>query len=87
MSKKPEFRPRITRVKLNPEQAVLRCDCYGEGWGTRQNVFGEGAGWSEDTVYTEAGNCLYNTKEHKIPNITPPFNPGCWSIAATNPAS
>ena len=28
MSKKPEFRPRITRVKLNPEQAVLTCNCY-----------------------------------------------------------
>jgi hypothetical protein len=28
MSKKPKFRPRITRVKLNPEQAVLACSCY-----------------------------------------------------------
>ena len=29
-----KFRPEITRVKLNPEQAVLTCNCYGEGWKT-----------------------------------------------------
>jgi hypothetical protein len=36
MSKKMKFKPRITRVKLNPEQAVLTCDCYdtGENWST-----------------------------------------------------
>lgn len=28
MSRKPKFKPVITRVKLNPEQAVLACDCY-----------------------------------------------------------
>lgn len=27
MSRKPKFRPRITRIKLNPEQAVLVCNC------------------------------------------------------------
>ena len=33
MSRKPKFKPRITRVKLNPEQAVLSCDCYtGHKW-------------------------------------------------------
>jgi len=26
--KKPKFKPEITRVKLNPEQAVLSCACY-----------------------------------------------------------
>lgn len=25
---KPKFQPVITRVKLNPEQAVLQCSCY-----------------------------------------------------------
>lgn len=30
MSRKPKFRPVITKVKLNPEQAVLQCDCYDE---------------------------------------------------------
>ena len=28
MPRKPKFRPVITRVKLNPEQAVLTCMCY-----------------------------------------------------------
>lgn len=28
MPRKPKFRPVITRVKLNPEQAVLACACY-----------------------------------------------------------
>ena len=27
MSKRLKFRPEITRVKLNPEQAVLACTC------------------------------------------------------------
>ncbi len=28
MKKKPRFNPEITRVKLNPEQAVLQCACF-----------------------------------------------------------
>jgi len=28
MPRKLKFRPVITRVKLNPEQAVLACACY-----------------------------------------------------------
>ena len=28
MSRKLKFKPVITRVKLNPEQAVLTCACY-----------------------------------------------------------
>jgi len=28
MGRKPKFKPRITRIKLNPEQAVLTCTCY-----------------------------------------------------------
>ena len=31
MSRKPRFKPEITRVKLNPEQAVLSCTCHGLG--------------------------------------------------------
>ena len=31
MSKKPKFKPVITRVKLNPEQAVLTCTCSTSG--------------------------------------------------------
>ena len=38
MGRKPKFRPVITRVKLNPEQAVLSCSCYSMGynWSTTQ---------------------------------------------------
>jgi len=32
MSRKPKFKPEITRVKLNPEQAVLSCMCYNTGY-------------------------------------------------------
>jgi hypothetical protein len=28
---KPKFKPEITRVKLNPEQAVLQCNCIDLG--------------------------------------------------------
>lgn len=43
MSRKEKFQPRITRVRLNPEQAVLACSCY--GWnlvypGTTLNAVG-----------------------------------------------
>ncbi|MFH1191654.1 MAG: hypothetical protein V1670_05615 [Candidatus Omnitrophota bacterium] len=31
MGRKPKFKPVITRVKLNPEQAVLSCNCYSSG--------------------------------------------------------
>jgi len=31
MSRKPKFRPEITRIKLNLEQAVLTCECYSVG--------------------------------------------------------
>ncbi len=32
MGRKPKFWPRITRIKLDPEQAVLSCTCYVNGW-------------------------------------------------------
>ncbi len=41
MSRKPKFKPEITRVRLDPEQAVLLCGCYiGEvmaGTGSKAN--------------------------------------------------
>jgi hypothetical protein len=32
MARKSKFKPVITRVKLNPEQAVLSCSCYTAGF-------------------------------------------------------
>ncbi len=37
---KPKFKPVVTRVKLNPEQAVLQCNCYATG---QVGVFGGGS--------------------------------------------
>lgn len=45
MPTKPKFKPVITMIKLNPEQAVLACSCYGRGraytgrsWSRRSTV-------------------------------------------------
>lgn len=35
MSRKPKFRPVITRVKLDQVQAVLACNCFSDG-GSRE---------------------------------------------------
>lgn len=45
MSRKPKFKPEITRVKLNPEQAVLVCDCF---------TTGTKIGWTEGVAYSQA---------------------------------
>ena len=34
MGRKPKFRPVVTRIKLNPEQAVLACTCVTAGYQT-----------------------------------------------------
>lgn len=31
MGRRPKFRPVVTRVELNPEQAVLQCNCFEYG--------------------------------------------------------
>lgn len=31
MAGKPKFKPEITRIRLNPEQAVVMCACYNLG--------------------------------------------------------
>ncbi len=42
MPKKPKFRPRITRIKLNPEQAVLACNCFNSNWNVIRVASGSG---------------------------------------------
>jgi hypothetical protein len=32
MVRKIKFKPVITKIKLNPEQAVLQCDCFNGAW-------------------------------------------------------
>ena len=45
MPQKSRFKPEITRVKLNPEQAVLQCDCDTVG----QRLVGPGMRTAECT--------------------------------------
>ncbi len=52
MKKKARFNPEITRVKLNPEQAVLACTCYNN----RKFV-------SDGTPGTKEG-CVQNTRDY-----------------------
>jgi hypothetical protein len=40
MAKRLKFRPTVHRVKLNPEQAVLFCDCYEAGQRGTKNELG-----------------------------------------------
>jgi len=37
-----KFRPRISRIKLNPEQAVLGCSCYSDNRKLTEMVYGPG---------------------------------------------
>ncbi len=66
MSQKPKFKPVITRIKLNPEQAVLQCSCYDTGYtdfsGSDKNVWicdpftGKQHRWSTNIVSTETAS-------------------------------
>ncbi len=54
MPLKPKFRPRITRVKLNPEQAVLQCNCHtGAIWVTTQQA----SLWASRLIPDVTGTC------------------------------
>jgi nitrite reductase/ring-hydroxylating ferredoxin subunit len=44
MSKKPKFKPEITRIALNPEQAVLTCQCYNASFYAATGSFGNNTG-------------------------------------------
>jgi len=56
MAKKPKFNPEITRIKLNPEQAVLACSCYNTGNQAGANISSQRfqcrISPSKSTVYT-----------------------------------
>ncbi len=47
MGRKLKLKPVITRVKLNPEQAVLSCTCFDAGviWDRRSRDTGTGQNW------------------------------------------
>ncbi len=56
MSRKPKFKPVITRVKLNPEQAVLTCNCFSGGWQFAFDGYNRpGGNWFQATYCTGKG--------------------------------
>ncbi len=55
---KKKFKPVITRVKLNPEQAVLSCECYD---GDFQGFGGSQVGSFSDCVAFTKGFYFGNT--------------------------
>jgi hypothetical protein len=50
MAEKLRFKPVITRIKLNPEQAVLACACY------------RGITWARDKARTPFTFCSARTR-------------------------
>ncbi len=52
---KPKFNPVVTRIKLNPEQAVLACTC----WDVRLSA-------ATTSARTSAGVCLANASPREI---------------------
>lgn len=59
--RKKRFKPVITRVKLNPEQAVLQCDCWtGSGYITEDNS-GDYTGGVCSASDPRHDACFYNS--------------------------
>jgi hypothetical protein len=71
MPRKPKFKPTVTRVKLNPEQAVLACGCWSTGttvqynWSVFYGLHDSGGSAAHQycygvktlwTLYAQAGN-------------------------------
>jgi len=56
--RKMKFRPEITRVKLNPEQAVLTCNCYAAGWRADGGAWTGAWYWSEGETQVTRNHCL-----------------------------
>ncbi|MBN1492822.1 MAG: hypothetical protein JW938_01595 [Candidatus Omnitrophica bacterium] len=78
MAKKPKFKPEITRVKLNPEQAVLACTCMAIGmqWTHRS--------WIAHSSYIDRAMCTWgrDSTNHK-PCYTNPLT-GYYGFAHTS---
>lgn len=73
MRKKIKFKPRVSRIKLNPEQAVLICDCHnGEGYG-RQD------GWNADAAHTWVPICNVLREMNGFTKCVGPTEPGGYA--------
>lgn len=83
--RKLEFKPRITRVKLNPEQAVLTCNCYDSifdpspTYSLQDKTRGVNL-WYAGGFYGSGGRCIAGELKHKG---TPDGNTvagWCWEV-------
>jgi len=52
MNRKSKFKPIVTRIELNPEQAVLTCDCYVSAGGYNLDT---GYRYSSSLYHTQSG--------------------------------
>jgi hypothetical protein len=81
MSRKPKFKPRITRVKLNPEQAVLQCDCFDRGWWMAQSPYNYFL-----VAFGTWGSCQATKGDH-VGNMGSTTDKGCFTIEQEYQAS
>ena len=49
MQKKIKFKPKITRIRLNPDQAVLSCSCWQGYWFNFDGSPGHNYGYASPT--------------------------------------
>ncbi len=68
MPRKPKFRPVITRVKLNPEQAVLSCNCFRDG-----QMFAAGA--FKDIQFASRFSCAGKSGVVRTECVVGPYDP------------
>jgi hypothetical protein len=80
--RKPKFKPTVTRVKLNPEQAVLSCDCYNIGLG----IYNYG-GTSKTGIAMTFGSTYCYLKGQTMKSFPDPGVSSCAHIYGSTSAS
>ncbi|MCM8774082.1 MAG: hypothetical protein NC820_05045 [Candidatus Omnitrophica bacterium] len=69
MIRKPKFKPQVLRVKLNPEQAVLDCNCYDVETKAGTGLWGVAKG--ETPIITICSGRLHTTMEICFHDVLP----------------
>jgi hypothetical protein len=91
------FKPKITRIKLNPEQAVLSCDCYDQGTKARAfsgslNSYMYGVSCNnrpepEILIRVCSGNKIQGPLKTNLYWCGPGFARGNWGAVSSNVTS
>lgn len=68
MPRKPKFRPEIRRIKLNPEQAVLQCNCWNTNHHWKSSNHRDFGSMSPVTV------CDFGVKSTRIDGLCNPLH-------------